>query len=777
MIVTSAVLIPLNYIGGRWPSVEVHRPADFYGSYNVTSSDRLNWINVRPDRLKRYWMHLALAILFIAYFCFLIFHEMKKMMELSRRWIIDPSHRMRICANTVLIQHLPGEFSNFEELVKHYGEDNLLDVFIPRNFCTPLYKMAIRDETVKILEMGETRLMQNCEKAYRRNGKSKGFPVLNKGVQRASSPCHPRPPPLRRQAFPGLLRWGIGLLNKNSAGYSVFPRQVHRPAGHNSYDIRTSTSSSWHDEEKGISEESTSLQIPEGRHPKGRPDDNVAQVDWSDTSGAKQRSVSMTAHQAQLEPQSLRGENNQKCDSITYRRALSSRYFRSSLGEKFRVIRPIAYPRLILPSRSAQGYQAAHSYYYENEREEVPPGKLPRKRHYWHGDPVKELKDARWTNIEYKERDLGTPTWREYIDHSRRPSHHVRSELVPAITRQLPFIGKRTDTIFWARRRIAKLNFQIWQMQKTPAFSPIMTCAFIRFTTQAKAHRACEYGVPRGSLGLHKDVVPDEIVWENLGMSFNQRFFRTIFVYLGVACLTIFWCVPIAMSTTITQQRDDIICLFWWSRWLIRPAVHETRQIIQLSLPPFFVQLIIQYVPITIRYLAFHQGQATARLVELSVQNFLFSFIFFEIVIVSMMRTNILPATAELFRGHWGVLYHFAMAVPHCITFFYGYMILQALIIGTANLVQMANLVQWMISGFFDITPRQKWSRNNDVPLIQAGVVMASFTSLGCVSKSYDAKHDVSKTYDVRYNIRDLRTLDERALCSMLWVSPLHVAQ
>ena len=160
------ILIPLNVAGGRGPSFATGAydvPETFN---NVTGLDRLAWGNVRPDRSHRYWAHLILAVIVIAYTCFVFFDELRSYIRLRQAYLTSPQHRLRASATTVLVTAIPTKWCTFEAL------DGLYDVFpggirniwVNRDFQELSDKVKMRNKLASALESAETNLIKNAKK-------------------------------------------------------------------------------------------------------------------------------------------------------------------------------------------------------------------------------------------------------------------------------------------------------------------------------------------------------------------------------------------------------------------------------------------------------------------------------------------------------------------------------------------------------------------------------------------------------------------------------------
>ena len=77
------VLVPLNHVGGRRSQLNSDRGENSTGGRPdlTTGLDTLAWGNVQPTNTHRYWAHLSLFVVAVAWVCFIFLHEMKRYVE------------------------------------------------------------------------------------------------------------------------------------------------------------------------------------------------------------------------------------------------------------------------------------------------------------------------------------------------------------------------------------------------------------------------------------------------------------------------------------------------------------------------------------------------------------------------------------------------------------------------------------------------------------------------------------------------------------------------
>ena len=103
------------------------------------------------------------------------------------------------------------------------------------------------------------------------------------------------------------------------------------------------------------------------------------------------------------------------------------------------------------------------------------------------------------------------------------------------------FIGvsDRVDSLETYRKEILRLNTEIDKLQKESSHYPPMNSAFIQFNTQLGAQLASSATIPR-----LKEITPDNIVWDNLSVTYFQKLRRRIVVTIIVTALILLWAIP-----------------------------------------------------------------------------------------------------------------------------------------------------------------------------------------------------------------------------------------
>lgn len=128
-----------------------------------------------------------------------------------------------------------------------------------------------------------------------------------------------------------------------------------------------------------------------------------------------------------------------------------------------------------------------------------------------------------------------------------RPTHRLK-----------PIIGKKVDTINWARDEIARLNPLIERAQNTyrAGESNPLNAVFVEFHNQTQAQAAFQMVTHHQALHMaprQVGMIPEEVIWKNLGMTWKTATIRNVVSLAAATALIIFWSFPVAVVGAISQ--------------------------------------------------------------------------------------------------------------------------------------------------------------------------------------------------------------------------------
>ena len=161
-LVVLPILLPLNRFSGNTGATH--------------GLDRLSISNIEPAyRRNRLWAHLLLAIGVIAWFCYVIYKELRGYIRVRQAYLTSPQHRIRASATTVLVTGIPRKWLTLEALSGLYDvfPGGIRNIWINRNFDELSDKVKYRAKLAKNLEGAELDLIKKCRMKYDEAEKAK----------------------------------------------------------------------------------------------------------------------------------------------------------------------------------------------------------------------------------------------------------------------------------------------------------------------------------------------------------------------------------------------------------------------------------------------------------------------------------------------------------------------------------------------------------------------------------------------------------------------------
>jgi hypothetical protein len=163
-LLVMSILIPLNAKGGK-----AARTIDNV-RYNVTGLDTLAWSNVSPQDTDRYWAHLWLAVVVIAWVLFMFYRELKHYIIKRHEYLGSAAHRLRASSTTVLITDIPKKLCTEDALLQMYGDfpGGVRRIWINRDFSAVEATDIARRKIEDMLENAETNMIRKALKRHRK---------------------------------------------------------------------------------------------------------------------------------------------------------------------------------------------------------------------------------------------------------------------------------------------------------------------------------------------------------------------------------------------------------------------------------------------------------------------------------------------------------------------------------------------------------------------------------------------------------------------------------
>ncbi|KAL9627273.1 MAG: hypothetical protein Q9204_006686 [Flavoplaca sp. TL-2023a] len=299
--------------------------------------------------------------------------------------------------------------------------------------------------------------------------------------------------------------------------------------------------------------------------------------------------------------------------------------------------------------------------------------------------------------------------------------------------------SRKAPKVAWLRTEIARLTIQIDALLTdldNDALFKKQNSAFIQFDRQMAAHMACSL-VSHSKAGRMSprflEVAPHEVVWANMDVTSLGRFVRTCIALVLFAAILLLWAVP----TTILGFLSQLASLSFtvsWLRWL-RGWPSWILGLISGPLVSILLALLIQLVvPALARKLAVLVGSPTKTKREVITQNFYFTFLFIELVLLTAVSSSVVKIVPQIIDNPVSIPTLLATNIPTSANYFFNYLIVQSLSYSGSVLFQFLRILYiTTIWPWFTQTPREEAWLQTTIPHQMWGNVYALFTNFAAI--------------------------------------------
>ncbi|KAF2502267.1 DUF221-domain-containing protein [Lophium mytilinum] len=760
-IVILPILLPVNRVG------------DVPG---VSGMDSFGWTNVAvTTKVNRLWAHLVLALLVVLWACYQFYRELRAFVRLRQTVLTQPEHRIRASATTILVQSIPRKWLTVEALDALYDvfPGGLREIWINRNYDDLQDKVKKRTKIARKLEGAETDLIIKCTKEHlklkAKEEKAAGI-TRSKKEKKQDDKKH-NETMQQNMEDPGMSSGNPHqienamheLLNEDVAGSSVSTSRSSSPDSHKRHKIPIvgeglqAMGQGIRDVGLGVGKMGSKM-VGGFRGAFKKDEDKSFAATSGPMSGEHDDFAGIPNTDGAQDSASPRTVDQSPIDSDYGRRG-------PSVDD---------YARLHVPTTEsekdpARGSLSQPQSSETKEKDELPTMKkdhlkalkhargnpMRRKSAFaspqpFHAEgtefplPTEKKKDEEEETYDYSTiydqeflEDDENALWRKYIKEKDRDTMRLPlldKSWFPA----LPLVGKKVDTIYHCRKELARLNYEIEQDQANPEKYPLMNSAFIQFNHQVGAHMACQslsHHIPRQMAPRTVEVNPNYVLWDNLSIKWWERYLRTGSVVAAIAGLVILWGFPVSF-TALVSQISYLTGLLHWLNW-INDLPGWVINLIQGVLPPAFMAILFAILPLLMRFLAGFSGVATAGERELRVQSFYFAFVFIQLFLVVSISAGITRTIRNIINNPVSIPGTLATNLPGASTYFFSYMILQALSISSGTLLQIGRVVMMLLTGFLDTTARQKVQRVLGGSTVNWGTFIPVYTNFGAIGLIY----------------------------------------
>lgn len=318
-----------------------------------------------------------------------------------------------------------------------------------------------------------------------------------------------------------------------------------------------------------------------------------------------------------------------------------------------------------------------------------------------------------------------------WIPDKKRPSHRLGF---------LGLIGKKVDTIEWAREELNKLipKVEAAQAEILSGSSKKAPAVFVEFHTQSDAQDAYQTIAHHQALRMsprYIGVQPNEIVWSSLFIPWWQLFLRRYVVYAFIAAMIIFWAIPVGIVGIIAQVAtlQKIPGLTW-----IADIPTVILGLISGLLPSVALAILMSLVPVIMRLCAKKAGAVSLSQAELFTQN---AYFVFQVVQVFLIRTITDTASSSItgiIQDPGSVFDILSSKLPTSSNFYISYFIVQGLTMATSVLTQVVGCVVFRILyKFLAGTPRAMYTKWTTLSSLSWGSLLPVYTNIAVISVTY----------------------------------------
>jgi hypothetical protein len=315
-----------------------------------------------------------------------------------------------------------------------------------------------------------------------------------------------------------------------------------------------------------------------------------------------------------------------------------------------------------------------------------------------------------------------------WVEAKKRPTHRLKM-----------LIGKKVDTINWARSEIERLTPEIAELQAKhrAGETKLVSSIFVEFYRQSDAQSSFQsvaHNLPLHMSPRYIGLDPTQVIWANLRIKWWERLGRHAATIGFICALIIFWAIPTAVVGAISNI-DSLTDRVHFLRF-IDSVPSWIKGVITGLLPTVLMSVLIALVPIIMRLMAKWGGAPSLAAVELTVQNWFFAFQVIQVFLVVTLASAATSVVTKIISNPSSAASLLAEKIPLASNFYISYIILQGLSFSAGALLQIAGLIVGKILGtLFDTTPRKMYKRWSSLAGLGWGTVYPVFTLLTVVGK------------------------------------------
>ncbi|KAK4698531.1 calcium permeable stress-gated cation channel, partial [Phenoliferia sp. Uapishka_3] len=306
-------------------------------------------------------------------------------------------------------------------------------------------------------------------------------------------------------------------------------------------------------------------------------------------------------------------------------------------------------------------------------------------------------------------------------------------------------IGKKVDTIDWAREEIATTHKLIGEQRTVlrgpdaQEYFPAQSAAFIAFNSQIAAHLFAQSLVHHAPLRMsdrYLEVDQDDVIWSNLTINPYQIKVRYAISWAATIGLIVLWSFPVAFVGLISNVSS--LCLtVSWMEWLCKlPSPIEG--IVEGDLPPLALAILFIFLPIVLRLLARFQGIPLHSGIELSLMTRYFIFLVIHGFLIVTLSSGLVAAIPAITKDPASAVTLLATKLPAASTFFLTYIVTTSLGGASGSLLQIVTLITYYVKLFLlGSTPRSVYKIKFQLQNVKWGTLFPNMTLLTVIGLTY----------------------------------------
>ncbi|KAH6637380.1 hypothetical protein C7974DRAFT_432319 [Boeremia exigua] len=315
------------------------------------------------------------------------------------------------------------------------------------------------------------------------------------------------------------------------------------------------------------------------------------------------------------------------------------------------------------------------------------------------------------------------------VDTDSRPKHRLKF-----------LIGEKVDSISYYRKQVAELLPKIRSAQRSHLAGKerLVGAVFIEFETMAAAEKAFDdkqHRRPTDFSARQMGVLPDEVIWKNLGMGAKSRMIRHIAATIAISVLIAFWSIPVAIVGVISNVNyltENVPFLGF-----IDSIPSVILGVVTGLLPVLLLAVLMALVPVICRFLAKLSGAATTSDVEQQCQKWYFAFQVIQVFLVTTFTSGAAAVASQIVTDPTQAVPLLSQNLPKASNFYISYFILYGVANAARYLFNLIGLLGAVVLSKFAKTPRKKYLRYIKFTEPSWGAEYPKWTNLGVIAICY----------------------------------------